>query len=236
MIAELPDERWPAVRTSWPGILLGGAIIDGHRGRLEEAELIVARCSVMQSSADLQERSAYLVARANLLLMSGDPAQALECAESAFEARNVLGITQEYLKQAFVAAVEAALEVGDLAKVEELLTDVDSLAPGHSSQFLQAHLLRFRARHAGWVGNHEGADEGFKSAADLFRELEFRFYLAVTMLERAESLRIAGEEQEAESLTAEARPIFEDLDAKPWLERLSQAEPAHGAEAVAHGS
>ena len=236
MIAELPDERWPAVRTSWPGILLGGAIIDGHRGRLEEAELIVARCSVMQSSADLQERSAYLVARANLLLMSGDPAHALECAESAFGARNVVGITQEYLKQAFVAAVEAALEVGDLAKVEELLTDVDSLAPGHSSQFLQAHLLRFRARHAGWVGNHEGADEGFKSAADLFRELEFRFYLAVTMLERAEWLRSAGEEQEAESLTAEARPIFEDLDAKPWLERLSQAEPAHGAEAVAHGS
>jgi hypothetical protein len=53
------------------------------------------------------------------------------------------------------------------------------------------------------------------------------FYLAVTALEQAEWLASAGREGEAEPLLDEARTIFADLEAAPWLER---AEAISGAE------
>ena len=102
----------------------------------------------MESSADHQERAAFHLGRADLLFMAGDPAHALEAAELAFAEREVMGITQEYCKQSFVTAVEAALALGDLGKAEELLAVVKALPPGSSPQFLQAQSFRFRARLA----------------------------------------------------------------------------------------
>jgi hypothetical protein len=59
----------------------------------------------------------------------------------------------------------------------------------------------------------------------LFRELAVTFYLAVTELESSEWLVAQGRGEEAEPLVAEAREIFERLEAKPWLERLMQLSP-----------
>ncbi len=82
--------------------------------------------------------------------------------------------------------------------------------------------MRFRAGLADPIG---GADIGalFKGAAGLFREIEFPFYMAVTMLEFGEWLERAGRSDEARPLFDEAREVFERLRAKPWLERLGQA-------------
>ncbi len=46
------------------------------------------------------------------------------------------------------------------------------------------------------------------------------FYLAVTELELSEWLVAQGQREQSEPLLAEAREIFERLEAKPWLERL----------------
>jgi hypothetical protein len=62
----------------------------------------------------------------------------------------------------------------------------------------------------------------FKGAAGLFREIEFPFYMAVTLLEHGEWLERAGRAEEAGPLLDEARDVFEHLRAKPWLERLGQ--------------
>ena len=48
------------------------------------------------------------------------------------------------------------------------------------------------------------------------------FYLAVTQLEHAEWLAAQGASDEAEPLLAEAREIFERLEAAPWLERAGE--------------
>jgi hypothetical protein len=51
------------------------------------------------------------------------------------------------------------------------------------------------------------------------------FWLALTELEHAELLAQQGRGAEAEPLLAEAREIFERLEAKPWLERASAVGP-----------
>jgi hypothetical protein len=46
----------------------------------------------------------------------------------------------------------------------------------------------------------------------------------VTLLEQGERLAADGRGDEAEPLLAEAREIFERLEARPWLERLAHVE------------
>ncbi len=134
-----------------------------------------------------------------------------------------MGMTQEYAKQAFVTAVEAALELGDLNKAEELVAVVEALPPGSSPQFLQAQSARFRARLATNRSDAAEAERRFKGAAGLFREMAVPFYMAVTQVEHGEWLVGQGRAEEAETLLVEAREIFERLEARPWLERAARA-------------
>ncbi len=66
---------------------------------------------------------------------------------------------------------------------------------------------------------HDEVEQRLKSAAATFRELGLPFWLAVTLLEHGEWLTGQGRTDDAESLLAEAREIFERLEATPWLER-----------------
>jgi hypothetical protein len=118
-----------------------------------------------------------------------------------------------------VDALEAALALGDTTRAEQLFAFVDDLAPGRRPPYLEAHVKRLRARLSHDAG-------GLEAAARLFRELETPFSLAVTLLEGAE---ITGDE----ALAAEAREIFERLQATPWLERLETTKPRLRSEAPA---
>jgi len=63
---------------------------------------------------------------------------------------------------------------------------------------------------------------GFFAAADLFREMERPFDLAVVQLEHAEWLAAEERAEEAPEPTSGAREIFERLRATPWFERLDR--------------
>ena len=79
--------------------------------------------------------------------------------------------------------------------------------------YLAAQTLRFRARLA---EADNSAVESYEAAATQFRELKIPFWLAVTELEHSE---LTGDA----SLLAEAREIFERIEARPWLERVTAA-------------
>ena len=104
-------------------------------------------------------------------------------------------------------------------EVEELIARIDSIPPGRRPPSLRAQSARFRARLAAARGEHEGVEQGFKTAAGIFREHGLTFPLAVTELEHGEWLVAQGRGDEAEQLLAEAREIFERLEATPWIER-----------------
>ena len=218
MTAELPIDEWEQVRAAFSGTPFVHATLGVHRGMLDDARRVVDRFQAMESSADLQEQSAYQCAQARLLLAEGDARLALTKAEHAFSEHFNLGFAAETVKEAFVVAGEAALELGDEAKLEELLGGVEALPLGRRTRFLQAHTLRLRAR---MVCDDDPADaeRGFGEAVALFREIGMPFYLAVVNLEHAELLTSSGRAEDCGPLLAEAREIFASLRATPWLER-----------------
>jgi class 3 adenylate cyclase/tetratricopeptide (TPR) repeat protein len=211
----LPEEDWEQVRIAFFALLTASIPIRVHRGLLEEAKQRTRPLFDAVGSADVQEQTQVLYARALFALADGRHADALATAEAAMRAGEPMGMEFEAVREAAVIVGEAALALGDTAKLDELLARLDALPPGASPQFLHAHAARFRARRAGG----EEADRLFRKAVASFRELEFPFYLAVTLLEHGELL--GG--PDAEPLLAEAAAIFERLGATPWLERAATA-------------
>jgi hypothetical protein len=167
--------------------------------------------SRLEKSTDLQDQTCFFGSRSALRRAEGKLREALADADATIEAGRALGVNQQAVKQAIVEGVEAALALGEVGKVEELLAHVENVPPGSRSRYLDAHAKRVRARL-------ERDEAKYEEAASIFRRLGIPFWLAVTLLERSE---LTGDE---ESL-AEAREIFEGLKATPWLERASAAQP-----------
>ena len=170
----------------------------------------------LEESTDVQERTVYLGSRACLKLAEGQPQEALADSEATIEAGRTLGIPFQAVKQGIFEAVEAAFALDQSAKIEELLTTIETVPPGSRPPYLDAQAKRFRARLA-----EDGA--GYETAAEQFRELALPFWLAVTLLEHGEWLVGHGLPTQAEPVLAEAGEIFEQLEARPWLERLAAA-------------
>ena len=127
-----------------------------------------------EHSADVQERTAYGFAKAQILLAERDFAGALKAAEAVFAERKALGVSEDAIKESFVLAVAAALELGRLDRAEELLAVVEELPPGVRTQFLDAQVARFRARLAARAGDAGEAERLFKRATGLFPEMRER--------------------------------------------------------------
>jgi hypothetical protein len=137
-------------------------------------------------------------------------------AEGAIEAASTLGWGAQATEQALVAALEAALELGDEAKARELISFVGEAPPGRRAPFLEAQAHRFR-------GRLDGDGSAYAAAEAIFADRELPFWLAVSRLEHAELLLGQGRDDEAGGLLAEASETFERLQASPWLERVGLA-------------
>jgi len=211
--------------------LLQSAIeVYAHRGELDEARRILSLFARLEHSTDLQDRGCHLAATATLRRAEGKLEEALAAGAATIEIAEVLTPSFQSVKHGLVDALEAALALGDTVRANELFAFVDGLTPARRPPYLEAHLIRLRARLAGDAG-------GFDAAARRFRELETPFSLAVTLLEHGEWLAGRGTPAQAEPLLAEAGQIFEQLAATPWLERTTRlASAAREREAVTAGS
>jgi tetratricopeptide (TPR) repeat protein len=230
----LPKEDWMRARIAYASMLPAAVPICVHRGRLAEANALVAGVPELEQSTDVQERCQHGVAKANILLAEGDLAGALDSAESVLAGRDAMGVSHDTVKEGFALALQAAVGLGDPQKADELLAIVEGLPQGARSQFLNAQVARFRAQLAARAGDAEGAERQFKGATGLFRELAVPFHLAVAQVEQAEWLVAEGRSGDAQPVLAEAREVFERLEAEPWLVRVAQAsagEPARAAPA-----
>ena len=214
-----PIEKAGEVRGAFLQYLLTLPRIAIFRGDLEEAKRLIAVFPSPETSDDLQERASYFTARAVVLRAEGDAAGALEAAERGLSFHEILGFRTEVVKEAFVEALEAALELGDLGKAETLMTIVDRAPRGRRPRYLEAHTLRFRARLSAARADDVAVEARFKGAAGMFVELTTPFWAAVTRLEHAEWLAERGRANEAQPLLAEATPMFERLRAAPFIAR-----------------
>jgi tetratricopeptide (TPR) repeat protein len=182
-----------------------------NRGRTDDARALVDLYRRLEGVADLQERACLAGARAALARAEGRFTDAVAHGLEAAGAADILGFASQAVKQGFVEAIEAAAALGELERLEDLLTRIESLPRGQRPRLLEAHAKRVRARL-------HGDESSFGEAEAIFRELEIPFWLAVTLLEHAEASN-----GEAEALLDEAREIFAGLGAEPWLRRLSES-------------
>src|SRR5207249_2736876 len=146
-----------------------------------EARRLLEGVGELTETQEVQGLAAIATVEAQLLRAEGRPREALAAAERALTVRSYVGITQMVGKAALMEALEAAAELGDTAKIAELLATLDELRPGEFSPLLQALRARFRARLPGRDAHAE-----FSVAEQLYRDLEMLFHLAVTQLEHAE--------------------------------------------------
>ena len=178
-----------------------------------------------EASADMQDRWGYAVLKAALLRAEGEFEGALGAAEDAFEALGRQGfVSGADVKLAMAEALESALALGRLDKADELLAQIDAIPLGRRPPLLRGQSARFRAR-VGAARGAEDLEQGFKTAAAIFREHSLIFDLAVTELEHGEWLVRQGRSDEAEPLLAEAQETFQRLEATPWLERALAIRP-----------
>ena len=221
-VAVLPDES-DAVEIAATVVVAVRARIAVGRGDVAGARSVLDRFERLLRSGDRQSVGTYLIAQAAVTRAEGRPADALADAEEAEE----IWRTQRayhYVADAFVERVEAAFDLGDLPRVEELLERAASAPSIERRRSLDAQLLRFRSRLAARHG--VVADEGWHEACDSFRALERPFYVAATLVEHAEALAAAGRSGETGPLLAQAEEIFAPLGAMPWLERAQRVARA----------
>jgi tetratricopeptide (TPR) repeat protein len=232
LIHGLPDvEEAPAARAA---IIIGSAIgvhIETARGHPDEAAELVKFLVVLEGSADVQEVTLLRAEKSAVARMRGDHADALASVLEGLRAGTGLPLTHPNVRQMWLEALESALRLEDPAVVEELVAMVDGLAPGVRPPLMRGSAARAKAQLAWWRKEDEEGERESRSAAAVFREIGASFWLAATLLERAEWLSSRGRVAEAADPVAEAREIFERLGATPWMQRATAPMPVE-AEAV----
>jgi tetratricopeptide (TPR) repeat protein len=210
--AEPLPHRDRLLRTILPWLLV-------QRGEVDEARRTLETLAPLALREGLQSRSLEAWARAVVLRAEGREGEALDAAEEILARRPLHGGRHSYVKLAFVEAVEAAFALDDLDRVAELLREWEEHSAERRTPFVEAQELQFAARLAARRGEPEAVGPSLVRATQIFRELSMPFYVAVTLLEHGEWLAGKGCGDDAESLLAEAREIFQRLGARPWFER-----------------
>jgi class 3 adenylate cyclase/tetratricopeptide (TPR) repeat protein len=225
---EIPEEMLPT-----GGTLLSplSSILEihVHRGDAAEARRLLGIYARLGESVDVQEQAGYAAANACVLHVEGRHAEAVAAGLRTVEFGDTLGLDGQDAKMGFMWALEAAIAMGDRANAQEIVDRIEAIPPGLRPPSLGAHVNRARARLAesGELGEAHAA-----AATATFRELGLRFWAAVAQLERAELLQADGRGDEAEPFAAEARAVFEDLQASPWIARADAVTSRASAEAV----
>jgi class 3 adenylate cyclase/tetratricopeptide (TPR) repeat protein len=193
-----------------------------ERGLIEEAHRVVALAESFEGSADVQVRQFRAAVRATVLRAEGRHEEVLALGDE-IRFPLALMLAHQPVKRAYADVLDSALALGRLDRAEVFLERLQALRPGELPPFLRAQEARMRARLAAARAQADGVEPGFKLAAGIFREFGLPFWLGVTLLEHAEWLIDQGRAEEAEPLLREARGLFDDLEARPWVERAARA-------------
>ena len=204
--------------------------LDIWTGRLESARHRIDTNAAAVEQAAVGQRQIVAAARAALCNAQGEHGEALTHADGALRA----ALERSFpivARKALIEGVEAALALDNDAKAQELLQLARNHFPPGAQPSVEAHIQRWQARLAGRRHDVDEVEPGFKAALEAFTSLRRPFWLAVTSCEFAEWLITQGRSPEAEPHLAEARTIFEELGAAPWLARLNTLSP--GLQAIA---
>ena len=217
------------------GFVAFGVAIHLHQGDDAGADRLLASFEILAESPDVQERAEYQTALAIKLWATREYAGAQAAALAAMAFASDLGPTDYRIAESWVIAVDSAIALGHLDEADALIARFGSDRPGQPRHFQLAHAMRARAAVAAARGEIDGVEDARKGAIGLFREIDYPLWTAITVYEHATWLREQGRATDAEPFLADARLIFEGLDAKPWVERVEALRLAPATEAARAG-
>jgi class 3 adenylate cyclase/tetratricopeptide (TPR) repeat protein len=210
LIAELLGvELDPADRN----LLEGAATVLGAMRGVLDAKLLasVEEYGTASSETELQAQLAGILGQ--VAFAEGRYAEAQRQSVRAVEL-SLSAITDD-LPRAAMAAVWA----GDATAAEELATRLRSV--GFHGRALNAQLRMIDGAVAALRGRRDEAAVAYREAIRAWKEMGALFDLALAELDFVHF--VGGETPEIEAAANEARAIFTDLGAKPFLERLDEA-------------
>jgi class 3 adenylate cyclase/predicted ATPase len=157
------------------------------------------------------------VAQATALRAAGRNAEAADLARYAWAEIQATGRAGSDMATYFAPLVDGLLDDGCAATLEEGLSVGDHPVPAIRGQlgWLRG-LLRLHA------GDADSALHELTDAVELLREVDHPYALARALLDLGECSALLSLPREAERAFGEARQLFVDLDATPWLERTER--------------
>lgn len=197
-------------------------IFKSARGESTDAELATLEAMSTQVSDHYAAAAAHSL-RGSRAFDRGDYAEAVD--ESLLATEDV-ELARYFLEDALRAAVWGH----DLARAREVAERLD--ADRSTGTAMAASRLAARAGVAALEGRLDEAIAGYREAMSLLRSIGADFPLASLALDFVQV--VGGSHPAAREAAAEARPIFERIKARPYLERLDAAlaKPAPAAAAA----
>ena len=195
-------------------------LLHAFRGKLDEAAASLGRLAAWKHSDERESFAMYGCAQLYLHLAEGAHERALEQGTEVVQwTIENLAASNENMRNAWPATLEAALKLRRLDAARDLLTLLQERPPGHIPPYLNAQLGRGRALLAAAEGRHEDVEADLTQAMNRMREFEYRFWLAVTQTDLAEWLIGQSRRSEADPLLEEATETVRELGAAPALAR-----------------
>jgi tetratricopeptide (TPR) repeat protein len=196
------------------------AMLSSLRGQAQEAQKHLAWAAAWRESDNAQLRFTYAACEATITLARGEFATALDLLRGTIgEIAGVDGPSSQATRIGFPSAVEAALALGRLAEVSDLLSPLAARPVGHIPPYIRAQLARGQGRLAAAKGDAGSAEAQLRTAADEFRALGYPYWLSCVQIDLAGVLIEDKRRSEAHQLLDEATRVFKQLGASPALER-----------------
>jgi class 3 adenylate cyclase/tetratricopeptide (TPR) repeat protein len=190
-----------------------------HRGELDAARSNIERMEALAGYDDVEARHALATLDGLLGVAAGELERALDLLErTARECFASQGASSESARFAWPGAVAAALALGRLERVRELVSLLGGRPRGLVPPLLRAELERAQALLAAAEGDDSEAERRFDLALDAFARLGYPFWLARATNDRAGWRFDRGREDAAAGLE-DAAGALAALGAKPELER-----------------
>jgi hypothetical protein len=194
------------------------ALLRAWQGDTETAAAEVELTRPDFSVTNLQDREILAAAEATVLLAMGRPREAIDAARPVLD--HDAGIRREAYRVALPAAVEAALEDGQVDLAEDFLSKVVGRGPGDAPPFLRAQLARFRGRLR-WARGERGreVESDLRAAVAQLDDLGYPYWAALARYDLAVVLADAGEVGAAARDVATVLEAATALGANPLRDR-----------------